>query len=101
MEKRGDECEMRLKSGCFENNDWMGETEDCTNQETSEGCGSVATLHGNECMGPNNMGPKSCCQWIAPPSNPPQDCATKGAGTLEGVCAYSDGQGPPSRSIAA
>jgi len=125
--QRGKDCEMRLKIGCFENNNWFGDAEHCRNHKSQSACLAQIQGHGgsscsdgvcsgnassgqacsdrtmmHECSGmmANNCTWKSqCCQWLPEPLDHRDTCMNSGKGSLDGVCSYSDGIGPPGKDI--
>merc|ERR1719265_625283 len=115
------ECEGRTKSGCFENNNWMGEAERCTKHTTGDTCLAQATdcsegvcsgtaASGKACGERNSDGEctggdsgctwkAQCCQWLATPTDMAATCKDKGKGTMDGMCEWSDGSALPKPDI--
>eukprot|EP00931_Biecheleriopsis_adriatica_P116645 TRINITY_DN92267_c0_g1_i1.p1 TRINITY_DN92267_c0_g1~~TRINITY_DN92267_c0_g1_i1.p1 ORF type:complete len:719 (+),score=136.34 TRINITY_DN92267_c0_g1_i1:29-2158(+) len=119
LAKRGAECDNRNKSGCFENNDDIGQAQSCTQHSARDAC--LAQVHNcleGDCSGNATSGTacstrkseaacssdgcswkKQCCKWIPAPIDPEDTCANKDKGTMDGMCQYNDGNGPPSIDV--
>jgi hypothetical protein len=122
--KRGTkECDKLIKFGCFENNDHMGETEECTDNDDANTCNTYTAKPGGmmcpgTCSGTltgtdespcedrfdegtcdGNSGctwTSQCCKWTPEPADAEDTCVS-GGGTETGLCAYSDGNGAPGK----
>jgi hypothetical protein len=117
----GMDCENRLKFGCFENNAWMGEADRCTNNKDMASCEGPQTESCSEMvcsdLTATNCATRTssadcnfqngctwttqCCKWLAKPMELEDTCMNKGKGTMDGLCAYSDGASPPGKDIIA
>lgn len=115
-------CRERLNFGCFENNEWMGESDRCTDETTQDTCLAKTTdCSEGSCSGtaePSSTNPMTCmerrssnecndgcvwtpqcCQWVPKPADKANTCMTKGAGRLAGVCEYNDGGTLPDAEV--
>jgi len=107
--------------GCFENNEWLGEADRCTNHKDEASCEGPQTTSCGEgtCSGTATDGGKNCsartsgecntasgctwaeqcCKWINKTMDLTDTCMSHGKGTMDGVCKFHDGVGPPGKDI--
>jgi len=92
QEQRGTECRERLKSGCFENNMYLGEGDGCGDSEFTDENSCTSYRAGERNADDSFDGTSNHCRWIPPSANPAETCATKGAGTLANICSFREAE---------
>jgi hypothetical protein len=102
--QRGTECRDRFKSGCFENNQHVGDGDGCGDRvEDPPGSGrwakkftdenSCTSYRAGERSADDSFdGTSNHCRWIPESNNPAETCATNGAGTLANICSFREAE---------